>query len=87
MSTTNPDKPDNFSFLQCAKDFHESKEIYKLPQSTSKQPVICGVFLYEFTCYEESFIHSWKMGKKTNKERIKTITYFLLLNAAIEGEI
>jgi hypothetical protein len=86
MSLTNPDKPDNFSFLQCAKDFYNSKERYKLPQATNTQFVEgCTGFLYHYLADNEDFMYSWQESK--NNERIKTITYFLILNAAIEGEI
>ena len=85
MSLTNPFKPDNFSFLQCEKDFHESKEEHKLPQHTYKSYLADYGFLYEYTSANEDFLDSWPVSK--NKERIETITIFLLLNAAIEGEI
>ena len=85
MSLTNPLKPDNFSFLQCAKDFHESKDEHKLPQHTYKSFLANYGFMYEYTSADEDFLFSWLARK--NKERIETITIFLLLNAAIEGEI
>ena len=87
MSLTNPNKPDNYSFLQCAEDFESSKENYKLPQQTCKQNVGMYGFLYHYTEQNEDFGASWPTTEKPNIERIETITYFLLLNAAIEGEI
>jgi hypothetical protein len=86
MSNTNPYKPDNFSILKCAKDFHNSKERYKLPQDANTQ-YVGGYpgFLYHYLTDVEDFMCSWPESK--NNERNETITYFLILNAAIEGEI
>ena len=87
MSLTNPNKPDNYSFLQCAKDFYESTELYKIPQSAHPTQFPSNGFLYEYLASREDFMHSWPDNTKSNEERIETITIFLLLNAAIEGEI
>jgi len=88
MYLTNPAKPDDFSFLQCAKDFHNSKDTYKIPQTTLKQRVGSFGFLFEYTSNPSDWTtFSSGMNEFENNKRIETITYFLLLNAAIEGEI
>lgn len=87
MSRTNPNKPKKFSFLKCAEDFELAPGVYKLPQTTSSQYVEKFGFLYHFLANTEDFLHSWEPGENKQSERIETITYFLLLNAAIEGEI
>ena len=87
MSRTNPNKPKNFSFLKCAEDFELAPGTYKIPQQTSSQYIVKFGFLYYFLASHENFLASWEPGSTKQSERIETITYFLLLNAAIEGEI
>lgn len=85
MSITNPDKPDNFSFLQCAEDYFLIGGNIKIPQDVTPRNVAnCG-FMYEYMSGLEDFISL--DGKMFPPELSETITMFLLINAAIEGEI
>jgi hypothetical protein len=87
MSITNPEKPDNYSFLQCAEDFFNSPMVYKIPQLTCTQLNQSGIehgFLYEYTNGSESFTSGNLLPSQKLTEHL---TMFLLINAAIEGEI
>ena len=84
MSETNPIKPDDFSFAQCAEEFFICDAMYKIPQSVMPEFGSKG-FLYLYTEPEENFMFSF--NNLDEQVRIETITMFLLINAAIEGEI
>lgn len=86
MSKTNQNKPKGFSFLLLAEDFELSTAMYKIPQQISSQQIPgCGGFLYEYTVEGEMFSVDWDIQDEA--QRVETITMFLLINAAIEGEI
>lgn len=87
MSKTNQNKPKGFSFLILAEDFELSTAMSKIPQQISTQQIPkLGGFLYEYTDTDiEMFSIGW--GTQNETQRIETVTYFLLFNAAIEGEI
>ena len=85
MSLTNPNKPDDFSFAQCAEDYFLLEGNIKIPQKvTYISTASCG-FMYEYMTSLEDFTSL--DGKMFPPELNETITMFLLINAAIEGEI